>query len=140
MMSIQRRTVCVLTVLLGVVSLAVNAQRGESANAEWRAWAGNLRATRYSPLDQINKNTVRRLKIAWRQPATPPAMVAPGDNPIVEHHYQHTPLMVGGLLYMSTALGTVAALDPGTGQVVWFDKPTTAGSRNAAAADSLRAS
>ena len=29
--------------------------------------------------------------------------------------------MVGGLLYMSTGMGTVAALDAATGQVVWLD-------------------
>ena len=33
------------------------------------------------------------------------------------------PLMVGGLLYMSTGFGTVAALNPATGSVVWFDPP-----------------
>ena len=37
--------------------------------------------------------------------------------------YQHTPLKVGGLLYMSTSLGTVAALNPTSGEVVWFDPP-----------------
>ena len=36
---------------------------------------------------------------------------------------QNTPLMVGGLLYVSTALGVAAALDPETGKVVWFDTP-----------------
>ena len=37
--------------------------------------------------------------------------------------YQHTPLKVGDLLYMSTSLGTVAALNPTSGEVVWFDPP-----------------
>ena len=31
--------------------------------------------------------------------------------------------MAGGLLYMSSAVGTVVALDPATGKVVWFDVP-----------------
>ena len=36
---------------------------------------------------------------------------------------QNTPLMVGGLLYVSTAVGVATALDPATGKVVWFDVP-----------------
>jgi quinoprotein glucose dehydrogenase len=36
---------------------------------------------------------------------------------------QNTPLMIGGLLYVSTPLGTAAALDPESGKVVWFDTP-----------------
>ena len=31
--------------------------------------------------------------------------------------------MVDGLLYMSSGVGTVVALDPATGKVVWFDVP-----------------
>jgi outer membrane protein assembly factor BamB len=31
--------------------------------------------------------------------------------------------MVDGLLYISTGLGTAAALDPTTGRVAWFDLP-----------------
>ena len=93
-------------------------------SGEWRAWAADVASTRYSPLDQINANTVKNLGIAWRQSATPDAMKAGRANVFPPPgNYQHTPLMVGGLLYMSTGLGTVAALDPRTGNVVWFDPP-----------------
>ena len=36
---------------------------------------------------------------------------------------QNTPLMADGRLYISSALGTVAALDATTGEVLWFDTP-----------------
>ena len=39
------------------------------------------------------------------------------------NNYENTPLMVGGLLYMSTAVGTVAALDATTGKAIWYDVP-----------------
>ena len=32
----------------------------------WKYWGGDAGQTRYAPLDQINRNTVNRLKIAWR--------------------------------------------------------------------------
>jgi quinoprotein glucose dehydrogenase len=95
----------------------------QSVHGEWRAWAADVRATRYSPLDQINRDTVKRLRIAWRQSAMPDVLRAePGGTLPAPNNYQHTPLMVNGLLYMSTGIGAVAALDPGTGKVVWHDQ------------------
>ena len=38
-------------------------------------------------------------------------------------NWQNTPLMVDGLLYMSSGVGAVVALDAATGKVVWFDVP-----------------
>ena len=89
---------------------------------EWRAYGADNATTKYSGLDQINTDTVHDLEIVWRQSTIPDAvrqgntMRAPGGS-------QNTPLMVGGLLYISTALGTVAALDATSGEVVWFDPP-----------------
>src|SRR4029453_3815724 len=91
---------------------------------EWRFYGGDAGARKYSPLDQINRNNVKNLRIVWRQSATPQEVRRDPDAP-VPYYYSHTPLMVGGLLYMSTGYGTVAALDAGTGQVVWFDAPTS---------------
>ena len=45
--------------------------QGTAAGAEWRAYAGTTASTKYSPLDQINRNTVKNLRIAWRQSVTP---------------------------------------------------------------------
>ena len=95
--------------------IAQNAANG----VEWRAYAATNASAKYSPLDQINKSTVRNLRIVWRQSATPVA-VRQGNAP-APTNYQHTPLMAGGLVYMSTGYGSVAALDASTGKVVWFD-------------------
>ncbi len=93
------------------------------ATGEWRAYAADNASTKYSPLAQIDKDTVHDLRVVWRQSGMPDVIreVHP-DAPRAPSYYQNTPLMVGGLVYMSTALGTVAALDPGTGDVVWFDQ------------------
>ena len=39
--------------------------------------------------------------------------------------FKTIPLMVGGLVYVSTAIGQVAALDAGTGELVWSYDPRT---------------
>lgn len=109
-----------------VAALAVSAPSGvrldaqSSGSAEWRAYAGTNGGAKYSPLDQINKNTVRNLRIAWRQSATP-VEARRGVNAAAPTNYQHTPLMAGGLLYMSAGNGTVVALDATTGKVVWSE-------------------
>ena len=47
------------------VSMAVSAQSG-APNGEWPHWGGDLGNTKYSPLDQINRDNVKNLRIAWR--------------------------------------------------------------------------
>ena len=47
------------------------AAKNGAAKGEWRYYGADGGSTKYSPLDQINKNTVRNLRIVWRQSATP---------------------------------------------------------------------
>ena len=70
-------------------------------------------AQKYSPLDQINRDNVKNLRIAWRWKA---------DNfgPSPEFNLQATPLAVNGILY--TTAGTrrhVVAIDGATGETLW---------------------
>ena len=94
--------------------------RASSPDVEWRAYAADIAGSRYAPLDEIHAGNVADLRIVWRQSTIPDAtrrgseLRAPGGS-------QNTPLMVGRKLFIMTALGTVAALDATTGEVVWFD-------------------
>jgi quinoprotein glucose dehydrogenase len=89
---------------------------------EWTHYGGNAASQKYSPLDQINKDNIGKLTIAWRW-ASP-------DNAVVEANptarpggYADTPLMVKGVLYTVTSLGQIAAINPGTGQTIWTVDP-----------------
>ena len=82
-------------------------------NGEWPHWGADLGNTKYSALDQINRDTVKNLRVAWRWKA---------DNfgPRPQNNLEATPLMVGGVLY--TTVGTrpsVAAIDGATGETLW---------------------
>ena len=92
----------------------------ESQTVEWPSYAHDVLGTKYSPLDQIDASNVGELEIVWRQPVIPDA-IRDGDTSIGTTNSQNTPLMAGGLLYVGTGFGTVAALDPTTGEVVWND-------------------
>src|SRR4029450_1517045 len=81
---------------------------------EWTTDGADLASTRYSPLDQINKDNFNKLEVAWR-------FKTDGLGPRPEFQLQSTPLMVDGVVY-STA-GTrraVVALDAGTGEMIWM--------------------
>src|ERR1700704_6211476 len=64
-----------LTYALAAQNQAPNAALSVNASAgEWRYLNSDPLATRYSPLDQINKDNFGNLKIAWRwKPGIPPA-------------------------------------------------------------------
>jgi quinoprotein glucose dehydrogenase len=115
--------------LIGVVTVALGAaamtgRAADRKDVEWRAYSGDKASSKYSSLDQINKDTIKNLRIAWRQSGMPMELRSQFPNVQAPTNYENTPLMIGGLVYMSTALGTIAALDAATGTVVWFDTPS----------------
>ena len=116
------RTAC-LVGLIVVLDVSIRTQSPVDAGAQWRSYAGTNRSTRYSSLDQINKDTVSKLAIAWRQSATPVELRKGRGEPSKLPNYQNTPIVVDGVMYISTGYGLVTALDPATGKVVWFDDP-----------------
>ena len=100
---------------------SVRAQRG-TQEGEWRLYAGDVHATKYSPLSQIAKDNVSELRVLWRWPSPDRAIQA--SNPIWRtSRNEETPLMVNGTLYTVTGLGLIAALDPATGQTRWVYDP-----------------
>jgi quinoprotein glucose dehydrogenase len=56
---------------------------------EWRYPAHDAGGTRYSPLDQISRNNVKDLRIAWRWKTE-------NFGPKADYNYQVTPIMVRG--------------------------------------------
>ena len=104
---------------------------------EWLAYHGDYASRNYSPLEQINKDTVKTLHVAWRQSLTPDvARESALKPPPPSSNNETTPLMVGGLVYFSTGIGGVAALNPASGKVVWNVDALLA--ENPASADDAR--
>ncbi len=99
----------------------------ESANAllqgEWPAYAGTYAAARYSPLTQIDRTNAKNLHIAWRWKS--PDMAIREADPKIGPSFgnESTPLMIGGVLYTSTSLSQVAAIDAATGATKWVFDP-----------------
>jgi quinoprotein glucose dehydrogenase len=93
------------------------------AKGEWPAYAGTYAAAHYSPLAQIDRGNAKDLHVAWRWKS--PDQAIRGANPNVgpSRANEASPLMVGGVLYTSTSLSEVAAIDAATGETRWVFDP-----------------
>ncbi len=108
--------------LAAATGLGLEAQpRG--TNGQWRSVGGDAAFTRYSPLDQINKNNVKTLKVAWRQAGYDPALKQAFPTLRVSGNYRSTPIMVDGVLYAPNAVGLIRAFGPGSGEIRWEQAP-----------------
>src|SRR5678815_5101120 len=104
--------------LLAIGIVAMLSAKGVE-NGEWRNYSGDNGSTKYAPLTQINKDNVSTLTVAWRRPAVDAAFTAANPTLRFSNNFRSTPIMVGGLLYVSNGLGFAEAIDPATGKTVW---------------------
>jgi len=74
----------------------------------WPEYHRSYNAWRFSPLDQINKTNVKKLKVAWiHQPGT------------ITHGLQATPIVIDGVMYYISADNNVWAVNAATGATIW---------------------
>ena len=102
--------------LAAVVTLAAAACASRSLpNADWPVTGGDPGNTRYSTLDQITRDNVAQLRVAW--------VYHTGEMPSGDQsQIQATPIVIGGVLYTTTPALSVVALHADRGTVLWrFD-------------------
>jgi quinohemoprotein ethanol dehydrogenase len=82
---------------------------------DWLTYGGTWEERHYSTLDQIDTTTVKRLKPAW------------SFDFDTTRGQESIPLVVDGVMYVSTAWSKVYALDARTGRKIWFYDPKVPG-------------
>jgi glucose dehydrogenase len=80
------------------------AEIGGIPDADWRTINRDVAATRYSPLNQINRGNVSKLALAWSYP-----MKAYGTM---------VPVVIGSIMYFPAG-NRIVALDADTGKELW---------------------
>lgn len=108
-----------LLATLSLFSLA-SASAQEPADTGWPYYGHDAGGMRFSPLKQINRDNVAKLKVAW--------VFHTGDmrnsrSDSKRSGLETTPILVDGLLYITTAFNRVIALDPATGKQKWAYDP-----------------
>src|SRR6478752_7070270 len=86
-----------LACLLSTASIAFAAEPGTEDPNNWPQYNRTANARRYSPLDQINKDNVGKLHVAW---------IAHGGD--ITMGLQETPLVIDGVVYSITSGNRVA--------------------------------
>ncbi|MCY3929577.1 MAG: pyrroloquinoline quinone-dependent dehydrogenase [Acidobacteria bacterium] len=122
MTSSQRRLAAsvLMSAWLALASAAAWGQYGVGAG-DWPSYGGDFGSTKYTALDQIDRDNVADLEMVWRWESPDNAEVAANPR-VTPFQYKVTPLMIGGVLYVSTSHGQVAAIDGATGESKWvFD-------------------
>lgn len=74
----------------------------------WKDYGGGPDQSKYVDLDQVNKDNVSDLQVAWFYPT--------GDNKI----YQFNPLIAGDVMYVLAKNNSLVALDAATGEEIWI--------------------
>jgi quinoprotein glucose dehydrogenase len=90
------------------------------AAQEWRHWGGDAGGTRYSTLKDIHRGNVSHLRAAWTYRT---GDISDGTKYPVRSAFETTPLMVNGVLYLTTPFNRVIALEPETGKELWAFDP-----------------
>jgi alcohol dehydrogenase (cytochrome c) len=81
----------------------------------WLTYYGTYDGQRYSGLDQINKDTVKRLAPAWVFQAGSVGLQSGSST----YSFEASPLVVEGVMYLSGPDGKVWAIDAKTGEELW---------------------
>jgi quinoprotein glucose dehydrogenase len=107
------------------VDRTAHAQAGkvQGTATEWLSYSGDKASSKYSPLTQISANNFNRLRTAWTWRSAEEEVAK--ANHLKTWAWEATPLMVGGVLYVSTSLSQVAAIDAATGKTRWIYDPET---------------
>ena len=109
-MPYRRHIVPALLLVFGTLTQAVPLA---SQSPDWPAYGRDRGGERFSPLRGIHRGNVSRLAVAWEY------STGEAGASFRQVSLEATPLVFGGVMYLSTPLGRVIALDPETGAERW---------------------
>ena len=121
----MRRSCLLITRLAGLLALAwITAPAfGQSGavGGGWPHYAGDHGSTKYTSLDQIDKNNFKDLEILWRWESVDKLLK--DKTRFRPYDFRGTPLYAEGAIYICTNFCQIAALDAATGQTRWVHDP-----------------
>ena len=99
---------CAVLLMLGMLF----ARAAQSDSGDWLSYGRSSDEQRFSPLEQIDEKSVGKLGLAWSM-----------DLPVSARTLEATPLAVNGVLYFTTSLSVVYAVNAVDGHLVWHYDP-----------------
>jgi len=108
---------------VGLVAAGAIAVQSQARQGDWRYFGGDKAFTRYSPLDQINRDNVKNLQVVWRRPAVDDKLMQAFPDLRISAYLRSTPIMIDGMLFTQDVHGFISAFDPGSGVTIWQQEP-----------------
>src|SRR5688572_6049735 len=108
----QRQSLFILLIVYFLS--ACNDNNSENDFRSWKVYRGDDGINAYSALDQINKETVKHLQVAWTYHCNDTM----GNSTI-----ECNPIIVNGILYGVSPRQKTFALDAKTGKELWVFNP-----------------
>jgi quinoprotein glucose dehydrogenase len=118
-----RNLIAVAAVAASALWMAAATDGQKSDNSEWRTYGSDKGFTRYSPLDQINRDNVKNLHVVWRRAAVDPVIMDQFPDLSPSNYFRGTPVMIKGVLYAPDGVGLIEAFDAATGKTKWVQRP-----------------
>jgi quinoprotein glucose dehydrogenase len=111
-----RKSLPLVTLVLTITTVALSqAPPNPTANRDWPVYRGDPKGTQYAPLAQIHAANVHTLVPAWEYHT--------GDSS--ERSTMHVnPIVVNGIMYITTPSLEAVALDAATGREIWSFDPS----------------
>lgn len=115
-----------LTIVLLILWLGDCQESTDSAidfsgpTSQWSSYGGNQHSNRYSTLNQINRDNVERLQVAWTHNS---GDYSNGSDDWAYTSLQVTPIVANNTLYYCSPFGRVFALNPNSGEELWAFDP-----------------
>ena len=88
---------------------------------DWSHYGADAFSSKYAPIGQIDRDNFHHLQVAWQWSAKADSILALHPRPYGGIHA--APVVVDGVLYATTPLNQVFALDATTGEGLWFYDP-----------------
>src|SRR5215813_14924945 len=123
----KSRRVYVVSAVFLFASANYGGQAPSKAEAGWPNYGNDPGGTRYSSASQIDRTNVARLKVAWTY------RTGANDTPtrlIKKAAFEATPILVNGVLFLSTPYNHVIALNAQSGAKLWEYDPQVSLQRN----------
>lgn len=109
------------SILFGITLLFFSCKQPGQSHDTWSVYKGGADANNYSSLNQVNKKNVSRLEEVWS--------FYPNDEPenFRFWKYECNPIVVGNVMYLTSAWRWLYAIDASNGDKIWSFDPLEGG-------------
>jgi len=111
-----------LAVAVAITSMAASGVTFAAKHANWTEYNGDKSGSKYSEAPLVTTKSVKNMSVAWEW-SMPDNQLWKDNADLRTWMNQSTPLAIDGVIYSSSPMSTVSAVDGETGKTIWTYDP-----------------